>query len=525
MRHGPSLPALEALDAVHDRIESPADKLLRTIEPWSSFFVLPIFALANAGVVLSLDAFASHERLMLAIILGLVVGKPLGIMVAAALAVFTGIAVKPEAYSWRQLFGASVIAGIGFTMSLFIASQAFPDPTDFAAAKIAIFIASIIAGAAGIAILWRHHEGAVGRASRRAPLARGADIAGRPTVQRIDAECYSAEMIDRRLFTGLLTAAMLPASGSAFSQPVATRPIKRVRTGTLEIAYEESGPETGFPVLLMHGFPYDPRCYDEVVPALVSRGHRAIVPYLRGYGPRDSCRPRRCAPDSRAAMGQDLLDLMDALRLPRATLVGFDWGGRAACVVAALVAGARSRSGRRQRLFHPEHRRVQGAGAAGAGKSASGISTISTPSAAVPVCRRTAATCASCCGGCGRRIGSSTTPPTNARRSRSTIRISSTSSSTPTVTVSATRQAIPRSKRIERRLAAQPPISAPTIVLQGEGDGVNVPAASDTQPRFFTGAYQRRSIPVIGHNVPQEAPCGRRRGGSRAPLTGRARVL
>jgi Na+:H+ antiporter, NhaA family len=159
LRHGPSLPALEALDAVHDRIESPADKLLRTIEPWSSFFVLPIFALANAGVVLSPDAFASHERLMLAIILGLVVGKPLGIMIAAALAVFSGIAVKPEAYSWRQLFGASVIAGIGFTMSLFIASQAFPDATDFAAAKIAIFIASIIAGTAGLAILWRRHEG------------------------------------------------------------------------------------------------------------------------------------------------------------------------------------------------------------------------------------------------------------------------------------------------------------------------------------------------------------------------------
>ena len=90
LRHGPSLPALEALDAIHDRIESPADKLLRTIEPWSSFFVLPIFALANAGVILSLDVFASHERLMLAIILGLVVGKPLGIMIAAALAVRSG---------------------------------------------------------------------------------------------------------------------------------------------------------------------------------------------------------------------------------------------------------------------------------------------------------------------------------------------------------------------------------------------------------------------------------------------------
>ena len=86
---------------------------------------------------LSLEVFASHQELVLAIILGLVVGKPFGIMAAAAIAVASGIALKPAAYTWRQLFGASVIAGIGFTMSLFIASQAFPDPGDFTAAKIA----------------------------------------------------------------------------------------------------------------------------------------------------------------------------------------------------------------------------------------------------------------------------------------------------------------------------------------------------------------------------------------------------
>ena len=109
-----------------------------------------------------------------------------------------------------------------------------------------------------------------------------------------------------------------------------------MRTGTLEIAYEESGPETGSPVLLMHGFPYDPRCYDEVVPALVARGHRAIVPYLRGYGATRFLKAETIRSGQQAAIGQDLLDLMDALRLPRAVLVGFDWGGRAACVVAAL---------------------------------------------------------------------------------------------------------------------------------------------------------------------------------------------
>jgi NhaA family Na+:H+ antiporter len=154
MRHGLSEPTLRALDSIHRRIESPADKLLRVTEPWSSYAVLPIFALANAGVLLSLGVFQTHTRLMLAIILGLIVGKPLGIFLGSWLAVRFRVAVKPHEYSWRQLLGAGAFGGIGFTMSLFIAREAFPNPTDFGAAKIAIFVASIIAGAIGTAILW-----------------------------------------------------------------------------------------------------------------------------------------------------------------------------------------------------------------------------------------------------------------------------------------------------------------------------------------------------------------------------------
>ncbi|RBP44263.1 sodium/proton antiporter (NhaA family) [Roseimicrobium gellanilyticum] len=158
MRHGLSEPAMRELDAIHDRTESPADKLLRTMEPWSSYLVLPLFALANAGVVLSWDVFQSHGSLMLAIILGLVVGKPAGILFAAWLAVRLKIATKPPEYSWRQVAGAGALAGIGFTMSLFIAGEAFPEPVDFAAAKIAIFTASIIAGVVGTAILWPNRK-------------------------------------------------------------------------------------------------------------------------------------------------------------------------------------------------------------------------------------------------------------------------------------------------------------------------------------------------------------------------------
>lgn len=160
MRHGLSEPALRDLDAIHARTESPTDKLLRSMEPWSSYFVLPVFALANAGVVLTSGVVQTHGGLMLAIILGLVIGKPVGMMSAAWLAVRLRIATKPAEYSWRQLCGAGALAGIGFTMSLFIAGEAFPNEADFAAAKIAIFTASLIAGVAGTALLWPKRKAA-----------------------------------------------------------------------------------------------------------------------------------------------------------------------------------------------------------------------------------------------------------------------------------------------------------------------------------------------------------------------------
>jgi Na+:H+ antiporter, NhaA family len=154
MRPGPSEPALRTLDAIHARIESPADKLLRSTEPWSSYVVLPIFALANAGVAWSPGVLEGQGRLVCAITLGLILGKPIGIVLGAWAAVRTGIAAKPDAYSWRQLWGAGALGGIGFTMSLFIGGVAFPDARVFAAAKIAIFFASLIAGTLGALILW-----------------------------------------------------------------------------------------------------------------------------------------------------------------------------------------------------------------------------------------------------------------------------------------------------------------------------------------------------------------------------------
>jgi NhaA family Na+:H+ antiporter len=153
LRHGPSLPALRSLDAIHERLESPADRLLRNVAPRSSYVVLPLFALANAGVALELSVLDGREQLFAAIVSGLVLGKPLGMVLFCAVAVWLGLAVKPAEYTWRQLAGAGALSGMGFTMSLFIAAEAFPLAADFAAAKMAVFAASAAAALAGVAIL------------------------------------------------------------------------------------------------------------------------------------------------------------------------------------------------------------------------------------------------------------------------------------------------------------------------------------------------------------------------------------
>jgi len=112
--------------------------------------------------------------------------------------------------------------------------------------------------------------------------------------------------------------------------------VKSVNTPVLEIAYEASGKEDGFPIILLHGFPDDIHAWDDVAPALAKAGHRVLVPYLRGYGPtrfRDAASPRMA---EQAAIGQDVIDFADALRLERFAVCGFDWGGRAAAIAAAL---------------------------------------------------------------------------------------------------------------------------------------------------------------------------------------------
>ena len=112
--------------------------------------------------------------------------------------------------------------------------------------------------------------------------------------------------------------------------------MKQVQAGVLQITYLESGSAGGSPVLLLHGFPYDVHSYDAAAERLAAAGYRVIMPYLRGFGPSRFLHPDTPRSGQQAALGSDLLALLDALQIRRAILAGYDWGGRASCVVAAL---------------------------------------------------------------------------------------------------------------------------------------------------------------------------------------------
>jgi NhaA family Na+:H+ antiporter len=136
------------------RIQSPLQRLERSLNPWVAYLILPVFAFVNAGVAAGGGLFnALTDPLGLGIVAGLVLGKPLGISLFAWLAVRIGLAELPPGVTWVQLFSASWLAGIGFTMALFIASSAFDAPALLFTAKIAILAGSLLAGATGFALL------------------------------------------------------------------------------------------------------------------------------------------------------------------------------------------------------------------------------------------------------------------------------------------------------------------------------------------------------------------------------------
>jgi NhaA family Na+:H+ antiporter len=142
------------LEVIYERVQSPLQRLEHALHPWVAFLIMPLFALANAGVILDSESAANlTEPISLGIIFGLVIGKSTGISIASWLIVRSGLADKPSDMTWGHIYGASWLAGIGFTMSLFIAGLAFGDASLLPMAKIGILVASVIAGVVGAGLL------------------------------------------------------------------------------------------------------------------------------------------------------------------------------------------------------------------------------------------------------------------------------------------------------------------------------------------------------------------------------------
>uniref|UniRef100_A0A7C1WQ34 Alpha/beta hydrolase n=1 Tax=Pseudomonas graminis TaxID=158627 RepID=A0A7C1WQ34_9PSED len=282
--------------------------------------------------------------------------------------------------------------------------------------------------------------------------------------------------------------------------------MKNIVAGVLNVSYRDIGPDGGPVVVLLHGFPYDIHAYDEVSARLIQAGWRCIVPYLRGYGPTrflDSATPRS---GEQAALGADLLALLDALHIPQATLAGYDWGGRAACVVAALW---------------PE--RVAGLVSCDPGYNIQDIAAAGTP--ASPETERRLWYQYYLHGERGR----AGLAANRVEFCRLLWKLWSPTWSFADATFADTAQAFenpdfvdvvvhsyrhrfglvagdPRYAFIQQKLAQQPMISVPTVILAGADDGVASTRDSSAAIRGFAGAVRRQVIEGVGHNVPQEAP-------------------
>jgi pimeloyl-ACP methyl ester carboxylesterase len=278
---------------------------------------------------------------------------------------------------------------------------------------------------------------------------------------------------------------------------------RSVRTPTLEIAYEVSGPPSGVPVILLHGFPDDVRAYDPVVPSLVAAGHRVLVPYLRGYGPTrvlDAAAPLMA---QQAAIGQDLLDFMDALGIAAAALAGYDWGGRAACIAAILapervralvtiggynvqntLAPSRPASALQERAYWYQWYFNTERGRLGLQENRRDICKL---------------------------LWRDWSP--SYKFDDATFERTAVSFDNPDfvdIVIHSYRHrhgnapGDPKLDAIERRLSTRPPITVPTVILHGADDGVSVSQWSDRELALFPAGTVRHVVPGAGHFLPRE---------------------
>ncbi len=282
-----------------------------------------------------------------------------------------------------------------------------------------------------------------------------------------------------------------------------TLPHKTVRADALEIAYAEHGPADGWPCILGHGFPYDAHANAEAAAMLAAAGARVILPWLRGYGPTRFIAPGTPRSGEQAALGADLLALMDALGIGRAVLGGYDWGGRAACVVAALwpervtalvsgnsyniqdiahsgepAAPAEEAAYWYQYYFHSER------GRRGLERNRRGIARLLW------------------------RMWSPTWAFDAATFERSAAAFDNPDFVAVVIHSYRHRFGLvpgdPAVAGIEARLALQPRITVPSVTVDGSTDGVD-PGTAHHAPRF-TGPHRHRIFPGAGHNLPQERP-------------------
>ncbi|PAF45472.1 Na+/H+ antiporter NhaA [Helicobacter sp. 11S02629-2] len=150
--------ALHDLRNTSKEVQSPLLRLEHMIAPWSAYFIMPVFAFANAGVTISSSFNLGIDHIFLGVVLGLVVGKPLGIIITTILCEKLGIAKRPTGISWMHILGAGILAGIGFTMSIFVSNLAFVPEDSKDLAKISILIASVVAGIIGAIFLYFYNK-------------------------------------------------------------------------------------------------------------------------------------------------------------------------------------------------------------------------------------------------------------------------------------------------------------------------------------------------------------------------------
>ncbi|MDB6144993.1 MAG: alpha/beta hydrolase fold family protein [Pseudomonas sp.] len=306
-------------------------------------------------------------------------------------------------------------------------------------------------------------------------------------------------------------AASTPASANAAAgaggsgKPLTRLPIKQVSTDLLDIGYYEAGPEEGRPIFLLHGYPYDIHSYVEVAPMLAAQGFRVIVPYLRGHGTTRFLDKNTSRSGQQGAIGQDVLDLMTALHIPEAVVGGFDWGGRAACVAAVL------KPSRVVGLVSVNSYLIQNIAKAAEPLPAKLEHALwyqyyfqtERGRAGLEANRRDIA----------RILWGNNSP--SWQFDDATFERAAQAFDNPDyvdVVVHSYRHRLglapgaPDYDEIEKKLAQIPPITVPSITLDGVADGA-IPATDGTvQAARFTGPRDHRQVPGVGHNLPQEAP-------------------